>query len=94
MGPCPECGRSGEARSGSVPRFLKREGAGRFRVILRLGKGATSPKLVPTQKGKGSVSADRREVHRGGESYRDWKDHVGERSHGGSGDHIRRWDII
>ncbi|CAN8219851.1 unnamed protein product [Coccothraustes coccothraustes] len=94
VGPCPECGHSGEARSGSVPRFLKRESAGGFRITLRLGEGATSPKLVPTQEGKGSVRADRRVAHRGGESLRDWKDHIGERrSHRGSRDHIRRWGI-
>lgn len=81
MGPCPECGRSGEggARSGSVPSFLKRQSAGGFRVTLRLGEGVTSPKLGPTQEGQDSVKADRRGAHRGGESYRYWGDHIGER---------------
>lgn len=92
-----ECGLSadGEARSGSVPGFLKRESAGGFGLTLRLRGGATSPKLVPTQKGTGSVGADPRGAPRGGESYRGRGDHIEERGlHRGSGDHIGRWGIV
>lgn len=58
-------------------RFLKRESAGGFGLTLRLRGGATSPKLVPTQEGTGSVGDDPRGAPRGGESYRGRGDHIG-----------------